>query len=188
MENYVLGEDEVVLYQGNVLFSKNKQKTQFIFTNLNFVFIHTTEGCDSSEVVTTDKYPIDDVKMYEGAPQVIPQKTTLTVYFKSGEVEFSFENRAELNKALKKIKERLTGKKAGERAAEKVNGVINCLNKALGVNLVESAGCLIQECLKSSAQKAGESIGNSVNNLIDSLANKKMTENPERLDKKQLEK
>ncbi|MBR1985113.1 MAG: hypothetical protein IKA31_05160, partial [Clostridia bacterium] len=65
MKDYKLREDEVVLYKGKVKLEDFDGDTKFILTNINFVFI--TQGNQENSTII---YPIHEVKIYEGVPQI----------------------------------------------------------------------------------------------------------------------
>ena len=140
MEHYTLKEDEVVLYKGDITLLDKKDKTQLILTNLNLVFITKTKKIFEDEIVNTESYPIENVKIYEGLPQVKTKANNVEIYFKTTEKEFIFESKHELHKFVGEINKLLTGKTTAERNAEKVKSAINLVNDTLGIDVVQTTG------------------------------------------------
>ncbi len=156
MEHYNLREDEVVLYKGNVTMLDKQQPTQLLLTNLNFVFI--TKNADE-ESVETVIFPIEEVKIYEGIPQIKSKDSFVEIYFKTTEKEFAFESKSELHKFVSAATNLLTGKSGAERNAEKVKGAIGLVNDTLGVDIVKATGDVIKN-----------GVGGAIDRLAGSLA------------------
>ena len=138
MENYLLREDEVVLYKGTVL--ANDKKTNLILTNINIVFISVGINPFGENAVTKELYPVNEIKIYEGIPQIKPKDREVEIYFKTGEKNFSFESKKELHLFLSEATKLLTGKTGAERNAEKVKNAIGLVNDTLGVDIVKATG------------------------------------------------
>ena len=155
MENYNLNEDEVVLYKGEVNLLNNKGNAKLVLTNLNLVIV-ILNRVQSAEV---DIFPLEDVKFYEGVPQVKTKSNNVEIYFKHAEKEFSFNSKIELHKFVSAITKVLTGKTAMQRGAVKVHSVIDCVNEALGVDIVKTT----QEILVEGV------VNGVVNNVTDML-------------------
>ncbi len=166
MENYVLGEDEVVLYKGNVLLPVDNVQAQLLLTNLYIAIIPNNQDENEGQIVVSDLLPCSDVKIYEGVPQVKKDKLKAEIYLKFGEREFLFENKKELNKFTDAISTLLTGKNKGRRIAEKVNGAIGCINAAFDIDLVKSVGELIKTAVVNSSETTGKAIGDNVSASI----------------------
>lgn len=141
MENYDLEENEVVLYKGNVSLTKQKGITELILTNINFVLITKYKKLFSKEQVSVETYPIEEIKYYNGIPQIIKKGHLIELYFLNEETEFTFESRNEARKFVNATMKLLTHKTAFERVVEngidKVKGTIDIVDNKLGVNTVE---------------------------------------------------
>ena len=119
MEYYNLGEDEVPLYKGNVLFSNQNNPVKFILTNHNFVFM-IRESIDDSQVKVYT-FPVSEVKEWKGKYQVLKKNNTIEVYFLHNEIEFSFESGIECRKFMSIVLELLTNKNKFRRVVDKVS-------------------------------------------------------------------
>lgn len=145
MEYYSLKEDEVVLYKGDVYLKGKSKSTQLVLTNLNLVFITKNSPFLSDERIERQIYPVSDVKIYEGVPQVKVESTDVVVYLKTTEVEFEFQSKSELIKFRSAIVKLLTGKTGFERGADNVKNKIVVVNDTFGVDVVKTT----QDAVKS---------------------------------------
>lgn len=98
MEHYNLDEDEVVLYKGDVVFKEKTQSTQIVLTNKNLVFINVAKKLFAHDEIETQIYPVNEIKMYEGVPQVKAQSNEVEIYLKTKELEFGFQSKNEVYK------------------------------------------------------------------------------------------
>ena len=159
MEYYKLAEDEVVLYKGNVELSEKETKTQLILTNLKIVFITKNEETNAAEI-----FGVDEVKIYEGMPQVKTHINKAEIYFKSTEKEFKFESWNELHKFTSAINKLLTGKTAVQRGAAKVKDAIALVDDTLNINSVQVVGDILKNNVVNKATKGIGAIGKSLFN------------------------
>ena len=136
MENYDLEENEVVLYKGNVSLTKQKGITELILTNINFVLITKHKKLFSKEQVNVETYPIEEIKYYNGVPQVIKKGRLIELYFLNDETEFSFDSRNEARKFMNAALNLLTNKTTFERGAEKVKNTISMIDNTFGIDSV----------------------------------------------------
>lgn len=140
MDNYKLQSNEVVLYKGDVVLLNENNTLKLILTNLNFVFIP-----QHNENLPIEIYPIEDVKMYQGLPQIKTKANNVEIYFLTSEKEFSFNSKIELHKFTKEATKLLTGKTTAERNAEKVKNAIGLVDNTLGINTVSAVGSVIKD-------------------------------------------
>lgn len=138
MNNYKLKENEVVLYKGDVTLS-NKNSKRLILTNLNIVLI------DQEDNVSIEIYPIEDIKLYQGQPQIKKKGNLVEIYLLSTEIDFVFNSKIELNKFISEAIKLLTGKTAVERGAEKVKNAIKLVDDTLGINTVSAVGSVVKD-------------------------------------------
>ena len=141
MENYKLREDETKLYEGDITLSDKRGITQLILTNLNVVFITKCIDNNFSDVeVDVETFSKEDIKIYQGKPQIKVNGDIVEIYFLSTEKKFKFNSKNELNKFLKCAIDVTTGKTKAERGAEKVKKVINLVDTTLGIDTVKVVG------------------------------------------------
>lgn len=164
MENYKLREDEVLLYKGDIEMSDKKDNTQLLLTNINIVFITKTKKIFQEESVDVISFPIEDIKMYEGVPQVKTKSNNVEIYLKSGEKEFAFDSKNELHKFVSAINKLLTGKSGTERNAEKVKKAIDLVNDTLGIDVLKCSTNVTKNNLVGSIIGSIGKIGNALFN------------------------
>ena len=159
MKNYQLREDEVVLYKGNVTLVDKQIIAQLILTNLNIVFIS-----NENEDVNVLSYPADNIKMYQGVPQIKVKGNNAEIYLLSTEIELKFDSKIELHKFDSAALKLLTGKTAAERCADKVKTAINkgyeFADETLGIESKQMVGNAIKNGgIKKSANVVGGIFG-----------------------------
>jgi hypothetical protein len=93
MEHYNLDEDEVVLYKGDVVFKEKTQSTQIILTNKNLVFIDVVKKIFAHDEIETQIYPVNEIKMYEGVPQVKAKSNDVEIYLKQRNLSSVFSRK-----------------------------------------------------------------------------------------------
>ena len=121
MKHYVLDEDEVPLYKGMVEVKDKSGETELVLTNKRFIFVTITKNEVMSEIISVDEYPINEVKEYKGAYQVLKNGNIVEVYFLHDEIEFGFQKGSECKKFMDAAIELLTNKNKFRRAVDKVS-------------------------------------------------------------------
>lgn len=144
MEYYDLEENEVVFYKGQVSQKNKKGTTEVVLTNINLVFVNKYKKLFSKEQITVDTYPINEIKYFNGVPQVVKKGNLIEVYFLGDETEFSFDSRNEARKFINAMLNFLTNKTTFERSAEKVKNTISTIDNTLGIDSKSIAGSVIQ--------------------------------------------
>ena len=159
MEHYNLDEDEVVLYKGDVVFKEKTQSTQIVLTNKNLVFINVAKKLFAHDEIETQIYPVNEIKMYEGVPQVKAQSNEVEIYLKTKELEFGFQSKNEVYKFRSAIIKLLTGKTGFERGADKVKDKIDVVNDTFGVDVVKSTEDVVKNGIVESIGGLFEKVG-----------------------------
>lgn len=144
MIGYELKEDEVVLYKGNVTMSGAKAMSKLVLTNVNIVLITEHKKLFSKGEITTDVYPLSNVKIYEQSPHIKAKSRNVEIYFITKEVIFTFESRMEAKKFVSEVTSCLTGKSTFERSADKVKKVIEVVDDTLGIDAIDMAKDIIK--------------------------------------------
>lgn len=159
MEHYNLDEDEVVLYKGDVVFKEKTQSTQIILTNKNLVFIDVVKKIFAHDEIETQIYPVNEIKMYEGVPQVKAKSNDVEIYLKTKELEFGFQSKNEVYKFRSAIIKLLTGKTGFERGADKFKDKIDVVNDTFGVDVVKSTEDVVKNGIVESIGGLYEKVG-----------------------------
>lgn len=160
MEYYQLKSDEVVLFKGFITFVNEQEKTNLILTNQNVVFITKYKDEFLNENAKVEYYSVEEVKMYEGKPQVKVNKNLVEIYFTTTEKEFVFDVKAEQHKFVDEAIKLLTGKTKVQRAAEKVKSAIDLVDDTFGIDSVHMVGNAIKDGVVGKVTKGLGSIGN----------------------------
>ena len=138
MENYKLGAEEVVLYKSDVWLTGEKGVTEMILTNINLIFINKKE-----KEVKVFTYPVTDIKMYEGVPQIRTKGNSAEIYLTDTEVKIEFLAYFEIHKFVGAVKKLLTGETGMQRGAKKVKETIELIDDTFGIDTVETTSNMI---------------------------------------------
>ena len=161
MENYQLAEDEVILYKGEITLSGEQEKSFLYFTNLNFVFITTIKNIFNGEEKTfIEKYPVEEIKIYQNKPQIKVNKNIVELYFKTTEKIFTFKQKNELTKFENEVLNFFSGKTTAERNAQKIKSGIALVDDTLGIDSVKIVGNAIKDGVGNTINKGLKSIKN----------------------------
>ncbi len=104
MKNYVLNEDEVILFRGMVSQfydwkeekNANTYDTELLLTNFNLVLLGNEEA--SLPDATPQLFAVKGIKAYDKKIQILRRKSIVEIYHKSGEIYLSFESKKEARK------------------------------------------------------------------------------------------
>ena len=115
MKDYLLKPEEVVLFKTQA--SNNKD---ILLTNIN-ILLKINDG----EQIETEVYPVDSIKIYKEAPQLILDKNSVDIYFLFGETKIDFERKKDARAFVTAVTELLTGKTVSTLRAEKIKKGVN---------------------------------------------------------------
>lgn len=93
-------------------FSKKNAKYADSFDEQEFGFYRHSEKIFAHDEIETQIYPVNEIKMYEGVPQVKAKSNDVEIYLKTKELEFGFQSKNEVYKFRSAIIKLLTGKPA----------------------------------------------------------------------------
>lgn len=136
MNNYSLRPDESVLYQETISIEKRKGNTELLLTNLNLVFITTIKKAFTKSQVDVETYPVEEIKTYNGAPQIKQKDSHVQIFLVCGEISAVFPSMFEARKFVSTAMHLLTGKSAAERGADKVKNAVGLVDNTLGINTI----------------------------------------------------
>ena len=141
MENYILENDETVLYRGSVVVmpdgkseAKNVKKGDLLLTNFNIVIITQTKKLLKT-VTDVEVYRTSDVKTYDESVQVIRRKSVVDVYLKTGELFLDFKKEKEAKLFCDKALRLISGESKFVRSVKKVKKEIKETDEALDINI-----------------------------------------------------
>lgn len=177
MGDYSLQADETILYERDVTIQGQKRTSHLMLTNLNIVitdFVKRSVLAKEEKEFTT--YPVEDIKIYEGKPQIIQKGKNVKILFLSQELDLVFDSIIEVKKFNMAATKLVTGKSASARGSEKVKNAINIIDDTLGIDTVGTAKTVLERGVvgslvggvgkksrsggsRSKAEKAIEAIG-----------------------------
>lgn len=138
MENYTLQSNESVLYKGGCSLVNKSANVELVLTNLNLVFIKKTKKLFAKEEIEVEIYPVEEIKIYNGLPQIKQKDNIVEIFLTSGEIDVSFISKQEIRKFISKAYELLTGKTMAERVSDKVKGAVKLVDDTIGVNTADA--------------------------------------------------
>lgn len=146
MEPYVFKEDEVIFLEVTVDRDAGPE-VDLKLTNYAIVMTWTEKHGRLFNKTVEDMvlfYPLDTIKKFEGAPQIKREGTEVTVQTIYANEKLDFQSKGEAKEFTEKIYELVTGMKMAERGAKKVNGAINVVNSALGIDTMGTVTGVMQ--------------------------------------------
>lgn len=144
MEHYSLQSNEAVLFEDDIIIQNSKADNHLILTNINIVIVSTVRKVFKKDEVTTFIYPVAEIKVYNGVPQITQKKGKITVYLLNGELNFSFYSNSKAVKFMGKMTDLITGKSIAQRGAGKVKNAIGLVDDTLGINTMGTLSSAIE--------------------------------------------
>ena len=144
MKNYNLRPDEVVLYSGDVQIEKHRGSIELTLTNYSLIIINTVKKMFSKEQVNVETFPVEQIKVYNGVPQIKQKFMYVEIFMTCGEITIGFQSKKEASKFVDAAMQLLTGETTAERGANKVKGAIGLVDKTLGVNTVGAVKSVLE--------------------------------------------
>lgn len=185
MKNYELDSNEVVLYKGNVTSIQGNEEMQLILTNLNIVFLTMRKKVFDNEDVIVDVYPVTEIKMYNGVPQIKVNGNIAEIYLLTIEKEIQFPSKGEINKFRNEVTSLLTHKTKAERCAQKVKNAIELVKDTIGedgINAIKSVVGVVgtvENAVKESGAVVNKAVG-----FVNGLFKKKNKPEPKSITEK----
>lgn len=140
-------------------FQRKNAKYADNFDEQEFGFYRRSEKIFAHDEIETQIYPVNEIKMYEGVPQVKAKSNDVEIYLKTKELEFGFQSKNEVYKFRSAIIKLLTGKTGFERGADKVKDKIDVVNDTFGVDVVKSTEDVVKNGIVESIGGLFEKVG-----------------------------
>lgn len=134
MENYALLPNEIVIFEDNVHIKGSTTFDHLVLTNQRIIIICTEKKIFKKDTVTVMEFPVSDIKMYNGKPQVSQKVDTVTIYFTSSTIIATFSSFLKAAKFTTKATELITGEGFVKKGAGKVKSAIGLVDETLGIN------------------------------------------------------
>ncbi len=134
MLNFELQSNEVTLFEGDVSVKENKDNSVIMITNLNMVIETTKKKMFKKPEISLQVYPITDIKLYNGQPQIKQKSCDVSVSLVNKELQLTFESIFLARKFITKAVEAVTGETISVRGAEKIKSAIGLVDDTLGID------------------------------------------------------
>lgn len=167
MEEYLLKGNEAVLYKGSANFASENisSRSEIILTNINLVAIIRNKKIFQPEQVEVKAYPVSEIKMYDGKPQLKEKNGIVEIYFADTEVKLNFYSKITAIQFMNAANKLITGKTMSERGAEKVKGAVSLVDDTLGIKTVDSMKGVIENGVIGTVFGGIGKKGNASNNV-----------------------
>lgn len=136
MDHYSLQNDEVVLYEGKVNLIGSQGNDELILTNINIVIITKIKKIFQKEQVEVKTFSVENVKVFNDAPQIKQSDTVVEVYLTDAEIKLGFDSKLTARKFVSKAVELITGKSTSVRGAAKIKGAVGLVDDTLGIDTI----------------------------------------------------
>ena len=146
MNNYALKNDETILYHGEVqLLTAGKKIGEYkstlaeiVLTNFNLI-VKTNVKKMLSTSVETRVYKVEDIKIYNDAPQITRDKKNVDICLNGAELFLSFDKEKEAREFCDKALRLVSGNSKFVRAVKKTQKAVQETNEALDIDIGEIA-------------------------------------------------
>ena len=162
MSEYVFQSDEVLLFEAKV--ARNEvDGVNLRLTNYALVFNWTTTQGKLLKKYKEEHEEVcllETIKFYDGVPQIKQKDGTVIIQTLNGDEKITLDGFFKSRDFVSKLKEAVTGQKASQRGAKKINSAIGVVNEALGINTVETVSGVLKNGI------AGTVLGSSKSGIL----------------------
>lgn len=201
MNNYALTNDETIIYHGEVLVLTAGKKVgerkstlaEIVLTNLNLI-IKTNVKKMFSTSVETRIFKVEDIKIYNDAPQITRDKKNVDICLNGAELFLAFDKEKEAKEFCDKALRLVSGNSKFVRAVKKTQKAVQETNEALDIDIVEIAkgttvavaNAVVAASGISGAGKGTKMLGAVVKSFMDKKDKPKLTA-PEKSEAEEIE-
>lgn len=190
MENYELKNDEVVLYRGNVLFLDGKKEKvssfknvvcELALSNLNVIFTTKTKKMFQKEMIETEIYPIEHIKIYQERPHIMLKGKNVEISFIGTEKLIEFPDKKEAKLFSDTALRLITGNSKFVRGVKKAQKEVEETSNALNIDIVGMAKAAVGVATNlavENAAVAGASKGSKFLGMLAKNVKKKKENQP----------
>ena len=139
MENYILRDDETVLFKSKVemqITSKKKIEVELLLTNLNFVFIRDKKLF--AKKVENEVYDVKSVKKYDATYQIIRKNKKVEIYMIGVEKFLEFSTQKEAKEFTDVALKLVSGYSKFVRGVKKAQKSVKETEDALDIDIKET--------------------------------------------------
>lgn len=147
MDNYVIDNDEVILFEGKVGYNKNNMDVEFKLTSKKMIF-EKTKGVIKKTKELIDIVPLDKIKIYNDSVQIKQKMNELQVQTIDKNFSIYVNGILEAKKIIIKIIDTVTGTTVTKRGTQKISGAIDLVDETLGLNTRDAVKGVIENGIK----------------------------------------
>ena len=133
MENITLGEDEVVLYEGNAISNEYKGSIKITLTSYKIV-VEKEKGFFKKEIELLDTISLKEVKLYNDVAQIKQKGNSVELQTVGKNITLLFSGMIEARKFAGKAVDATTGTTLAKRSADKVKNAFDIIDDTLGLD------------------------------------------------------
>lgn len=135
MGKFELENDEVVLFEGNIVYKNDigRHSVKFTLTSKKMIF-EKEKGVLKKQIEIVDIIPLQEVKIYKGEVQAKQNSSEINIQTINKNITLYFSGMFEARKVNSKIINTVSGTSMAERGAEKIKGAIDLVDETLGLD------------------------------------------------------
>lgn len=137
MNNYILDDDEVILFNAVVSRDDFKGSLDLMLTSKRILFKEKKKSIFKSKtdnIEPSDEVMLSTIKMFNDKYQINQKGSDIFIQTTVKNFTITFDGTIEAMKFVTKITDALTGKTISERGTEKVKNAFNKVDDVLGFN------------------------------------------------------
>lgn len=133
MKNYNLEDNEVVLYEDDVIHSDFDDNVQLTLTSKKIIF-EQEKGILKKKSEIVDIINFKEIKLYKDKIQVIQKGSEVNIQTINENIKITFSNLLKANKFVTKAIDAISGTTFTERSINKIKGAINTIDDVLEID------------------------------------------------------
>lgn len=134
MDSHQIDSEEVVLDERDVSHSIAKGTLKMTLTSKRLVF-EKAKGLVKKELVPVASFPLEEVKFFNGKPQIKQRGKEVTIQAESQNCTIVFSNMLDAGMFATKAKNAVTGTTVAERGAEMAKSAFDVVDDTLGIDV-----------------------------------------------------
>ena len=147
MYSFEMADDEVIVFEGNVICREFKGQLKLTLTSQKMV-LEKTKGLLKKELEIVSVLKLEDIKVYNNEVQVEQKKDVVTVQATSMNYSLIFGGTIEAKKFAGKMIDVSTGTTKSQRGSGKIKGALDLVDDTLDIDSRGAVKGLLQNGLK----------------------------------------
>ena len=149
--NFQIDEDEVILYEGSVLYEKDSSDKSYVvdltLTSKKMIF-EQEKGFFKKQKELFDVIELSDIKVFNGEVQCKQKMGELQIQTNNKSFSMGFDGILEAKTVYNKIINAITGTTMAKRGSDKVKSALDLVDETLGLDTREVARGLLENGIK----------------------------------------